>query len=137
MHKTRLGISVGLMGAVIYFLGQYGGYLITVLLAGYVLFFEENEWLRRCAVKAVVLMIFFSVLSTVVYLIPNVIGFIDSLFNVFEVHFYVGWVSNLANAISSGLSLVQKVLFVLLGLKALNQGDIRVPVVDKLISKYI
>lgn len=36
MQKTRLGISVGLLGAAIYFMGLFSGYLLAVLLAGYV-----------------------------------------------------------------------------------------------------
>ena len=44
MQKTKLGISVGLLGAAIYFMGLFGGYLVAVLLAGYILMFEENEW---------------------------------------------------------------------------------------------
>ena len=56
MQKTKLGISVGLLGAAIYFTGLFSGYLVAVLLAGYVLMFEENEWLRKNAVKAVALM---------------------------------------------------------------------------------
>ena len=51
MQKTRLGISVGLLGAAIYFMGLFSGYLLAVLLAGYVLLFEENSWLRKNAVK--------------------------------------------------------------------------------------
>ena len=43
MQKTRLGISVGLLGAGVCFLGLVGGYLVTAILAGYILLFEENE----------------------------------------------------------------------------------------------
>lgn len=62
MQKTRLGISVGLLGAAIYFMGLFSGYLLAVLLAGYVLLFEENSWLRKNAVKAMSVMAVFSLL---------------------------------------------------------------------------
>ena len=42
MQKTRFGISVGLMGAAIYFVGLFGGYAAMLLLAGDVLLFGEN-----------------------------------------------------------------------------------------------
>lgn len=42
MQKTRLGISVGMLGAAIYLTGLFSGYLVAVLLTGYVLLFEEN-----------------------------------------------------------------------------------------------
>ena len=60
MQGTKLGISVGMLGAAIYFTGLFSGYIVPVLLVGYVLMFEENGWLRRSAVKAISLMVFFS-----------------------------------------------------------------------------
>lgn len=75
MQKTRLGISVGLLGAAIYFMGLFSGYLLAVLLAGYVLLFEENSWLRKNAVKAMSVMAVFSLLITVLNLVPNAFDF--------------------------------------------------------------
>ena len=53
MEKSKLGISVGLLAALLYFLGLLSGYLVTVLVAGYILVAESNLWLRKSAVKAV------------------------------------------------------------------------------------
>ncbi len=69
MQKTKLGISVGLLGAAIYFTSLFSGYLVPVILTGYVLLFEENDWLRKNAVKAVSLMVFFSFIVVVINLI--------------------------------------------------------------------
>lgn len=77
MQKTRLGISAGLLGAAIYFVGLFSGYLVAVVLTGYVLLFEENSWLRKSAVKAVFVMALFSLLITVLNLVPNAISFIN------------------------------------------------------------
>ena len=74
MQKTRLGISVGMLGAAIYLTGLFSGYVVAVLMAGYVLLFEENSWLRRSAVKAVSLMVFFSFITVLINLIPNAIS---------------------------------------------------------------
>lgn len=137
MQKTRLGISVGLFGTLLYMAGLYGGYLITILLAGYVLLFEENEWLKKSAIKAVALMVLFSVVSSLIYLLPNVVNFIGDVIGVFGGGFYFSWLSNLANTIQSALNIIETILFIGLGVKALNQGDIAVPVVDKLIGKYM
>lgn len=88
MQKTRLGISVGLLGAAIYFMGLFSGYLLAVLLAGYVLLFEENSWLRKNAVKAMSVMAVFSLLITVLNLVPNAIGFINDVVSIFGGSFY-------------------------------------------------
>lgn len=137
MQKTRFGITVSLLGAAIYFMGLFGGFLVTALLTAYVLLFEENEWLKKSAVKAVALMVVFSILSVLIYLIPNVISFIDNVVGIFGGSFYINFVSSLANAAASALDIIEKVLFIGLGIKALNQGNIAVPVVDKLIDKYM
>lgn len=137
MQKTRLGISVGMLGAVIYLTGLFSGYVVVVLLAGYVLLFEENGWLKRNAVKAVTLLVFFSFITTLINLIPNAMSCIGYIASMFGGNFYVGFISNLVSAVVSVIDIIEKLLFIGLGVKALNQGTIAVPVVDELISKYM
>lgn len=137
MQKTKLGISVGLLGAAIYFMGLFSGYLVAVVLAGYVLLCEENSWLRKSAVKAVFVMAVFSLTVAALNLVPDIFGFINNIFSMFGGNFYVPFISNLINAIVAALNFIEKLLMIGLGVKALNQGTIAVPVVDKLISKYM
>lgn len=137
MQKTKLGISVGLLGAAIYFMGLFSGYMVAVLLAGYVLLCEGNEWLKKSAVKAISVMVVFSFLTTVVNLIPNAISAIDYIVSMFGGNFYVAFVANLVSAVVAVLNIIQKLLLLGLGVKALNQGTIAVPVVDNLINKYM
>lgn len=137
MQKTRLGVSVGLLGAAVYFTGLFSGYLVAVLLTGYILLFEANEWLKKSAVKAVSLLVFFSLLATVINLIPNTISLINSIVSVFGSNFSVVVLSRIITVIVSALDIIEKILFILLGIKALNQGTISVPVVDKLINMYM
>ena len=137
MQKTKLGISVGLLGAGLYFMGLFSGYMVTVLLAGYVLLCEENEWLKKAAVKAISVMVLFSFIGAIINLIPNVMSFIDHIVSMFGGSFYVGFISNLVNAVVTALNVIEKLLLLGLGVKALNQGTIAVPVVDGLINKYM
>lgn len=137
MKKTRLGISIGLLGAGIYFASFFSGYLCAVLLAGYVLLFEENRWLRRSAVKAVVLLVFFSLLTAVLNLVPNTISVIDNVAGIFGAYFSLAALTELISALTGVLSILEKVLFILLGLKALKQGTVVIPPVDKLITTYM
>ena len=137
MQKTKLGIQVGLLGAAIYFTGLFSGYLVAVLLAGYVLLCEDNQWLRRSAVKAISVMVAFSFLITVVNLIPNAISVIDSIVSMFGGNFYIAFIANLVNAVVAALNIIEKLVLLGLGVKALNQGTIAVPVVDNLINKYM
>lgn len=135
MQKTKLGISVALLGAALYFLGLFSGYLAIVILAGYVLLMEENVWLKKTAAKSVALLVFFSLILAVLNLIPGLINFIDSFLKIFNGNFSFRFLTNIVNMLKSGINLIQTVLFLILGLKALTQGTIRVPVIDKMVEK--
>ena len=135
MQKTKLGISVGVFGALLYAFGYFGGYLLTTLLVGYVLFREENLWLRRTAVKVVTLMLAFSALSIVIGVIPELISIVDDLLSIFSVNFPTYIINNIANILWTILSLAEKVLFVILGVKALSQKTVLLPVIDDIVNK--
>lgn len=137
MQKTKLGISVGLLGAALFFVCFFGGCTAAVILAGYILLFEENAWLKRSAVKGVALMFGFMVLSALIALIPNFMTLIDNFASIFGGHFYINFVSGIINVINTVVSIIQKLLFIALGFKALHQGTIKVPVVDSLLDKYM
>lgn len=137
MQKTKLGISVGLLGAALYFTCFFGGYTAAIILAGYILLFEEDSWLKRTTVKGVALMFGFAILSSLIYLIPNAIGIIDSIFSIFGGNFYISFVSNIINVIMDVLTVIEKLLFIALGIKALKQETIEITVIDSLVSKYM
>jgi uncharacterized membrane protein len=137
MQKTRLGIPVGLLGATIFFVCFFGGYTSSIILVGYVLLFEENAWLKRSAIRGAALLLGFSVLSALIGLIPNAITLINSVFNVFGGNFYISFVTNVINVINNFLNVAERILFILLGIKALNQGTVKIPVIDSLVSRYM
>lgn len=137
MQKTKLGISVGMLGAAIYFASLFSGYMIAVLMVGYVLLFEENGWLKRNAVKAIVLMMLFSFFTTTINLIPNVIGVMGNLMFAFGKVFNMDALKYMISAITGVIDIIEKVLFLALGVKALNQGTIVISAVDKVLNKYM
>jgi uncharacterized membrane protein len=143
MQKTKLGVSAAVLGAAIYFTGLFSGYMVMILLAGYVLLLEDNVWLRKTAVKAVVLLIAFSAVSTVLGLIPSLISLINSYLNIYG-GFFISVVSSITSVVSNiisflqnAISLIKTVLFLILGWKAMNQGTIKVPAIDKLVEKVM
>ena len=137
MQKTKLGISVGTLCAAIYFTGIFGGYVTAVFLAGYVLLVENNEWLRKNAVKAIVLMIIFSIVTAIINLIPDAISCVEHIMSAMGLVFSENCLSNLIAAITSVIDICQKLLFIILGTKALYQGTIHIPSVDRFINKYV
>lgn len=137
MQKTKLGVSVGLLGAAVYLGAAFGGYVAMFLIAGYVLLLEENEWLKKAAVKAVALMIAVGVLNTAIGLVPDVLSWLANFLSIFNVYITVGTVNSIFNSITGAISIIRTVFFLILGVKALNQGTVNVPVVDNLINKYM
>ena len=137
MEKTKLGISVELLGVIVFAAALFGGYFPLLLAAGYILLREENEWLRKSAVQAVTTSIVFSFLIYTVGLIPDALDWFGSLINIFGTSFYFSVVNGIINAVTSALSIIREVLFLLMILKAFKQESIQVPVVDKIIEKYM
>lgn len=137
MHRTKLGISVGLLGACVYLMGSFGGFLLTVFLVGYILLFEENEWLKKNAVKAVILMTCFTLAITVFNLIPSAISAINNIAGIFGGRVSVPRLTNVTAAIVDVIDIMEKVLLIALGVKALKQGSIAIPAVDRLINTYM
>lgn len=136
MQKTKLGISVGLFGALLYLCGLFGGYIITILLAAYALLMEENLWLKRTSAKVVALMVGFSVIYTLIGLIPDLMGIINSVCRIFGGSFSIAVISNIISFIQNVISLAETVIFLLLGLKAVKMTTIRIPVIDNLLNKH-
>ena len=137
MEKTELGISVGLFGAIIFAVALFGGYIPSILLVGYVLLMETNEWLRKSAVKALATLASFSVLMLLIGLIPDVLNWIASLINVFGASIYFSFINSVFNVINSLIGIMKELVFVALIFKALSQGTVKLPVVDNLINKYM
>ncbi|MBQ0028291.1 MAG: hypothetical protein KBS96_06785 [Lachnospiraceae bacterium] len=135
--RTRLGISIGLFAAGIYFAAFFGGYIPVILLGGYALLFEQNEWLRRSAVKAFATLVFFGVIYTVISLIPDALRWISTFVSLFDGEFNYDIVTRIITIINIAIDIVKTCLFLALGIKALKGGTVVIPGVDSTINKYI
>lgn len=136
MQKTKLGISVGLLGAIMCFSTFFGSYLISLVLLGYILLFESNEWLKKNSVKTVIILISFSVVGALIGLIPDAISLINSIFSIVNGHFYIPFVSDIVSVCTYALSILKTLVFLLLGFKAFNQGTISIGFVDRMLDKH-
>lgn len=137
MEKTKLGVSVGLLGAFIYAAVYFGGYVAGALAVGYVLLFESNEWLKKAAVKALAIAVVFSMVTLVLSLIPDALSVINDVLGLFKGYLSIPFIGSILTAMKALVALVKEVLFAILVYKALNQGTVTVPVVDDLINKHM
>ena len=132
MEKTKLGVSVAAFGAFIFMAAGVGGFVPAVLLAGYVLLMESNDWLRKTAVKALATLAFFNFIIVLVGLVPDALGAIYTITNV-----RIGFLSDLFNGVVRILGILKDLAFLGLAFKALNQGTVKIPVVDGIVEKYM
>ena len=137
MEKAKLGISVGIAAAAIYFIAYFGGYIPAILMAGYVLIAEENQWLKRSAVKAVATLACFSALFAVIGLLPDALSWIGSVAYLFNGNFSYGVISKILSVITGALDIAKTVIFLMLGFKALTLSNVKVPFVDNFLNKYM
>lgn len=142
MEKTKLGIPAALLAAIVCLLGYYGGYVIAAIAVGYVLLVEESASLKRVAAKVLVLLLAFSLLGTVINLIPNIISLVRSLIYVFDEYayaddYYNNWFYRLIEFLSSAISMVKMVLFLLMGGLSLFGKELKIPGLDKFLDKHL
>ena len=138
MEKTKLGISQGMLGVIVYFSAALLGYISLFIIGGYILFVEKTEWLKKCVIKAVVLMLLYTLISTVIGIVPQIFtlgGGEESLFDSY--YLYLTGAYSIVAILLVVLNLVRIVLFIALGVKALNEKTIRIPIVDHFIDAYI
>ncbi len=125
MHKTKSGISIGALGAVIYFSALLGGYIPLFLIAGYIFIKEDSKWLKKVTFKAIALMLVFSGLGAVIDMLNEILEIFNSLFS-WELEIPL----DLDYVLDNIISISKTVLFSLLGFKALGQGDIPIQTID-------
>ena len=135
--KTKIGISAGAYAALTFLLALYGGFTPILLAAGYVLLFESNEWLKTTVVKAVVIMLAFDILSTLLGVIPDLLGWISGLLGTFRSGFSYAEVSGVFTFISRAAVFLERIIFLLLALYALKMKTINIGFVDKFVTKHL
>ena len=136
MEKSKLGLNIGMLAALTYLACNFAGYTIAMLLVGYILLCEDSTWLKRNALKGVLIMLALSMASTVIHLIPNIVSIPLDLLNLFGFNLYFHVLNELANLLYSIVSLGETLLLLLLALKAVSQEEVKVPVIDKVVDMF-
>ncbi|MCM1539095.1 MAG: hypothetical protein NC254_11950 [bacterium] len=136
MLKTKLGISIALVGAAMYFLGVLS-FTPAVLLAGYVLIAEQNEWLKRQAAKMIGVVVVFGLLSIAVGWIDDVVSILNIIVRWFDKDVYLSVPANLTSLCQYIISVVKEVFLLVMGFMALGMKNVKLGVVDKQLDKFM
>lgn len=137
MQKTKLGISVGLMGAGLYLIGLFS-FIPAFLLAAYVLLREDNEWLRRTAVRVVIIITGFYVLRTGVDMLQEILGIVNNILGLVPIlRLHISFPLNLDSIADYAISLVMELVLIVNGFKALSGGSAKVGFADKIMTNHV
>lgn len=136
MQKTRLGISVGLLGAAVYFMGLLG-IVPLLLVVGYILLLEQNEWLKRCAVKAAVIYVLFALIPALVGVIGDIFGFLNVIIGWFPGTFRLSFPGDIDSLVNIAAEILRAVLLLVLGFTALSQGSVKAGKIDNIVNKNL
>jgi hypothetical protein len=137
MEKTKLGISVGLMGALLYAIGLWGGYFLIIAAVAYVLIREESAWLKQTAVKALVLTFVFPLLYLAIGVIPDLVGLVGDVMNLFDEALDTEILDEIVTLLRDIVNIAEYVVFVLMGILALGKKTVRLPLIDAAVKKHL
>jgi hypothetical protein len=151
MEKSKLGISIALFSALLFFIGVMGGVLAVMIATGYVLFFEENLYLKKTTIKALVITIGFSIFSTLVMLLTQFIGseasvllsntrmyvdlsMPDDYNNIVRFFTNMQFITGFFNIIMRFLEIL---ILVMLGFRTYKQKSLGLKLIDKILDKHV
>lgn len=135
MQKTKLGVSVGLVGAALYFLGCIN-IIPAFLLAAYVLLYEDSDWLKKTAIKMLIVVVVFNLLFVGVGLIQDVFGILNYILSGFTTA-TVSVPLDLDKVLRYVIGFVQDFVLIVMGLKALKMKNASSEFVEKIINEHM
>lgn len=133
-QKSKLGISVALLASGMFFLGIVN-YLALIAVAIYIFIREDNVWLKKTAVFAVVLVVFFAAVNFVLSTLSGLV----SIFNL-NIDFVVNPVvvlTRLFSILTRIVNIAEFVFLVVFGFMALGGKSIKIGFINKLCDKHM
>ena len=133
MNKTKLGLPVGLVGAIIFLLFLFNGYTVGVIAFAFVMLCEKSSSLRTSATTALLLSLVFSLLFMLLSLLPEIIGPVVSFLDIeygSVLYKLLNMFDKFINLMSSYLGILKDIVFVVFAVlcainKPLNLGFIK------------
>ncbi len=128
-QKSKLGISVALLGAGMFFLGIVS-YLALIAVAIYIFIREDNTWLRKTALFAVILAVFFAAVN---FVLGAITGLISAATNIVLM---ISIASTVFSVLTTLVNIAEFVLLLLFGFMALGGKSLNIGFINKLYDKH-
>ena len=132
-RKTKLGVPVGLLSGTLYFMGIIN-IVPLIMLAMYILHFEEIPSLKRAAVKAVVIVVLCGAITALLGLVGNAQSVLQSLFSLARINADMSLVSGIISISGQVVSFLRTAILLVCAYRAMNGRDPKIGLVDDAID---
>lgn len=136
MKKAKLGISIGLLGAGMFWLACIN-IIPAVLLALYVLLKEDDEWLRKAAVKMMIVCITFGLLSVGVGMIQDAINALNSMVHWLQPIRTIVLPLNIDTVAQYAIQIIEDLVLIGMGFQAYHLSAMKNNYMDTIIENHM
>lgn len=109
----------------------------ALVLGAYVLYKEEDLWLRASVIKGILLVVFVCFICLCINYVDDLLSFINFFINIADPLAVLDDGLGIMNWLKDIIYVIEKIIFMLLALFALGGKTVKLPVIDKLIAKHI
>ena len=141
--KTKLGLSVELTSALflLFLLGTVfaGSSLFmyaAIVLGAYVLFKEEDLFLKGTVIKGILLVVFVAFINLCLGYVDNLIEFINFFMGIAKIE-YIRDGLGIVKWIQLIICIAEKIILMLLAVFAFKKKTVPLPLIDKIINKHL
>lgn len=123
MVKSKLGVSCGILAALLSFSGAFGWNVVFTLIAGYIFLFENDQWLKSYTAKVTKIFVVYNIVTLAISLIRTCLSVLIDM-DIFS-NKLVNGMYNMSNGLSVINSIVNIVFAVILLVNAIKAYNMR------------
>lgn len=123
VSQAKLGVSCGVLAALLCFAGAFGWGTVFALIAGYIFLFESDQWLRSYTAKMTKIFVIYNVISFSISLLKSCLSVLVDL-DIFS-NKLVDGIYKLSNGLSMINSITGIVFMVILLMNAIKAYNMR------------
>ena len=132
---TRLGIKSSALATIMCVVAMASGYVGALIVAGYILFVEQDKMLRNTALRALAVLCLASLGVTAINMLPNVIDWISDFVGIFGGGIYLGKFNLICSWIASTVRIAETVVLALMAIFAFKGKEFKIAPIDKFLGK--
>lgn len=143
MNKTKLGISTCMAAGLVYLFAIVTTFVSTswvyampfVLLVAYILYKEDDMWLKANALKAVFMSVVLVLVSFMFGFVYDLLAFINFFLQFADINITDGF--GIMSFITNIIEVIGKIFLLVSALSAFKGKTVKIPVIDNVINKHL